>query len=58
MATRLFPPSEQVKVEFTVEAGQNDRGTLYVELQNEKNTAAMRLVFDSDGALKSKDGYG
>jgi len=57
MATRLFPPSEKINVEFTVEAGQNDRGTLFVELQNEKNTAALRLIFDADGALKSKTGY-
>jgi hypothetical protein len=57
MAVRLFPPSEIVKVEFKVEVGQNDHGALYFELQNEKNTAAMRLVFDSDGTLKIKAGY-
>lgn len=57
MAERLFPTSEKIMVEFTVEAGQNDHGTLYFELQNEKNTAAMRLVFDTDGALKTKAGY-
>jgi hypothetical protein len=57
MAGRLFPPSEKINVEFTVEPGQNDHGTLYVELQNKKNTAAMRLVFDADGTLKTKAGY-
>ena len=57
MAGRLFPPSEKINVEFTVEAAQNDHGTLYIELQNEKNTAAMRLVFDADGTLKNKAGY-
>jgi len=57
MAERLFPPSEKIKVEFTVEAGQNDHGSLYIELQNEKNTAALRLIFDADGALKTKSGY-
>jgi hypothetical protein len=57
MAERLFPPSEKIMVEFTVEAGQNDRGALYFELQNENNTSAMRLVFDTDGALKTKAGY-
>lgn len=57
IAGRLFPPSEKINVEFTLEAGQNDHGTLFVELQNEKNTAAMRLVFDSDGNLKTKAGY-
>ncbi|MCX6237942.1 MAG: six-hairpin glycosidase [Bacteroidia bacterium] len=57
MATRLFPLSEKIKVEFTVEPGQNDHGTLFVELQNEKNTAALRLIFDADGKLKTKAGY-
>jgi len=57
MATRLFPTSKNVTVEFTVEAGQNNHGSLYVELQNEKNTAAMRLVFDSAGKLETKAGY-
>ena len=57
VAGRLFPPSEKITVEFSVEPGQNDHGALYVELQNEKNTAAMRLVFDADGVLKTKAGY-
>jgi hypothetical protein len=57
MAGRLFPASEKIKAEFSIEAGQNDRGTLFVELQNEKNTAALRLVFDVDGSLKTKAGY-
>jgi hypothetical protein len=57
MAQRLFPPSEKIVVEFVVEAGQNDHGCLHVELQNEKNTAAFRLVFDADGAIKTKAGY-
>ena len=57
MATRLFPPSAAVNVEFTVDAGQNDHGTLFIELQDCRNAAAMRLVFDSDGVLKTKAGY-
>ena len=57
MATRLFPPSEKIKVEFTIEPGQNNHGTLFIELQNEKNTAALRLIFDADGKLKTKAGY-
>lgn len=57
MAGRLFTASEKINVEFTVEPSQNDHGTLYVELQNEKNTAALRLLFDADGTLKSKSGY-
>jgi len=57
MAERLFPPSEKINVEFTLEPGQNDHGNLYVELQNEKNTAALRLVFDADGKFQTKAGY-
>ncbi|MBL7968345.1 MAG: exo-alpha-sialidase [Prolixibacteraceae bacterium] len=57
MASRLFPASEKISIEFRIEAGQNDRGTLHIELQNEKNAAAMRLVFDADGSLKTKAGY-
>jgi hypothetical protein len=57
VAERLFPPSGKINVEFTVEPGQNDHGSLYVELQNEKNTAALRLIFDTDGAFKTKAGY-
>jgi len=57
MAGRVFPASEKINVEFTVKPAQNSYGTLYVELQNEKNTAAMRLVFDKDGVLKNKAGY-
>jgi hypothetical protein len=57
MAERLFPPSGKINVEFTVETGKNDHGSLYVELQNEKSTAALRLIFDADGVLKTKAGY-
>ncbi len=57
MASRLFPASEKISIEFRIEAGQNDRGALHIELQNEKNAAAMRLVFDADGSLKTKAGY-
>lgn len=57
MATRLFRPSEKISLEFTVDLGQNDHGSLYVELQNGKNTAAIQLIFGADGTLKSKAGY-
>jgi hypothetical protein len=56
-ATRLFPSGEKMSIEFELEAAQNVFGTLMVELQNEKNTAAMRLLFDADGTLKTKAGY-
>ncbi|MEI7422193.1 MAG: exo-alpha-sialidase [Prolixibacteraceae bacterium] len=57
IAQRLFPPSEKISVEFKIESGQNNHGNLYIELQNEKNTAALRLVFDADGTIKTKAGY-
>ncbi|HWS00869.1 MAG TPA: exo-alpha-sialidase, partial [Prolixibacteraceae bacterium] len=57
MACRLFPSSKKINVEFEVEAAQSNHGTLFVELQNEKNTAALRLVLDADSILKTKAGY-
>jgi len=56
-AGRIFPSSDKIKVEFEVEAAQNSHGMLVVELLDAMNTAAMRLVFDADGGLKTKAGY-
>ncbi|HPR31195.1 MAG TPA: hypothetical protein PLK12_03825 [Prolixibacteraceae bacterium] len=56
-ATRLFPATTRADVAFTIQAGQTDAGMLQIELQDEKNTPAIRLIFDSDGILKYKDGY-
>lgn len=56
-ASRVFPDQKNVSVEFTIKAGQNDNGILQVELQDEKNTSALRLIFDDDGMLKHKGGY-
>ena len=56
-AERLFPASRKVIVEMELEAAQNNRGSLYIELQDEKNSSALRLVFDADGSLKTKAGY-
>jgi hypothetical protein len=53
----LFPSSEKLEAEFCIKAAQNDHGFLHVELQDNKSTAAIRLVFDSDGYLKTKAGY-
>ena len=57
VADRLFPPSGNVAVEFEITAAQNDRGMLQVELQDRQNDPATRLIWDSDGYLKYKDGY-
>lgn len=56
-ATRLFPATKNADVEFVVKTGQNNTGQLQVELQDEKNTPAIRLIFDEDGILKYKAGY-
>ncbi|MDB4582196.1 trehalase family glycosidase [Draconibacterium sp.] len=56
-ATRLFPATKNANVEFTIKTGQSDTVILHVELQDEKNTAALRLIFDNNGILKYKAGY-
>jgi len=56
-AERLFPPSEKVEAEFNVKPGQNNFGLLQIELQDSKNRAALRIIFDQDGYLKLKAGY-
>ncbi|MXV15202.1 exo-alpha-sialidase [Hufsiella ginkgonis] len=56
-AGRVIPRSKKVAVEFTIIPGQSDRGQLQVEFQDDKGTAASRLVFDSDSLLKVKTGY-
>jgi len=56
-ATRLFPATDKANVQFTIKTGQNDTGLLHVELQDEKNTPAIRLIFDNDGIIKHKAGY-
>ncbi|MCY1721966.1 exo-alpha-sialidase [Prolixibacteraceae bacterium Z1-6] len=56
-ATRLFPATKVADVEFTIKTGQNNTGTLQIELQNSKNTPALRLIFDNDGKIKYKAGY-
>ncbi|MBN2610009.1 MAG: hypothetical protein JXB00_00470 [Bacteroidales bacterium] len=56
-AERIFSSSEKGVVEFTLIAAQDNRGTLHVELQDEKGSDAIRLVFDSLGNCSIKDGY-
>ena len=56
-ATRLFPETQNADIEFILKTKQNNTGLLHIELQDEKNTPAIRLIFDSDGVLKYKAGY-
>jgi hypothetical protein len=55
-AEHLFPESKNFAIEFSIIAEQNNYGSLNVELQNEKSSAAIRLCFDPDGMIRSKRG--
>lgn len=56
-AERLFPSASKLLVSFSVIPKQADFGSLEIELQDEKGTAAIRLTFDSAGVLNTKAGY-
>jgi hypothetical protein len=56
MAERIFPVAKKMQVEFSVSAGQNDHGQLQIEMQDERNTPAIRLSFEPDGSLIAKAG--
>ncbi|SEO67037.1 BNR repeat-like domain-containing protein [Flavobacterium sp. CF108] len=55
-AERVIPFAEKMEVTFTVKPEQNNHGLLQVEFQNKQGLPAVRLVFDSDGQLKAKNG--
>ena len=57
VASRMFPPTEHLAVEFEIVSAQNTNGQLQVELQDQQNAPATRLIWDEDGFLKYKDGY-
>jgi len=56
MAERVFPVAKKMQVEFSISAGQNDHGQLQVEMQDERNSPAIRLSFEPDGTLLAKAG--
>lgn len=56
-AERVIEAAKQVEVEFTVIAGQADKGLLHVEFTDGKGQPGVRLVFDADSLLKTKAGY-
>ena len=56
MAERVFPVAKKMQVEFSIAAGQNDNGELQIEMQDERNTPAIRLSFEPDGSLIAKAG--
>lgn len=56
-AERVVPASKRLAVDFTVVPGQNNTGMLDIEFQKADGTAAIRLSFDTTGALITKAGY-
>jgi hypothetical protein len=56
-AERIIPASQKLNIECTIIPGQNNKGQLQIEFQDEKGTAAVRLVFDADSSFKAKAGY-
>ncbi len=57
LAERVIPTAASSEVEFTVIPQQCNTGELHIELMNAEGLGAIRLVFDKDSILKSKNGY-
>jgi len=55
-AERVIPFAQKMQATFTVKPEQNNHGLLQIEFQNKQGLPAIRLVFDSDGELKAKNG--
>ena len=55
-AERVIPFAEKMEATFTVKPEQNDHGLLQIEFQNKQGLPSIRLVFDSEGVLKVKNG--
>ncbi|KGE14974.1 six-hairpin glycosidase [Sphingobacterium deserti] len=56
-ADRVIASAKKTNIEFKVSPKQTDRGTLEIELTDDKGQAACRLIFDRDGQIKNKAGY-
>ncbi len=56
-AERIFPESKKVAVEFSIEAQQNNFGTMEIELVDKKGIPCLRLILDSTGSILTKQGY-
>jgi hypothetical protein len=54
---RKIPNSRDLTVAFDLVAGQNDRGTLQIELLDENGMACSRIVYSPEGKLQVKSGY-
>lgn len=53
---RVIPSAAKMEATFTVMPEQNNHGLLQIEFQNKQGLPAIRLIFDSDGVLKTKAG--
>ena len=56
-AERVIKTAKKLNLAFTVTPKQNSNGDLQIELQDQRGTPALRLVFDAQGSLKAKVGY-
>ncbi len=56
-AERVVPEAQQMQIEFSVTPLQNNYGHFDIEIQDAKNTPAVRLTFDSLGNIYTKAGY-
>lgn len=56
-AERVVPAARKLIAEFTLIPAQNNTGSLQIEFQDAKGTAAARLIFGADGELRAKVGY-
>lgn len=56
-AEHVLPAAKRMTAEFTVTPAQNDHGNLFVEFQDAKGNAGIRLIFDSVGDFTAKAGY-
>lgn len=57
VAEKIMPVSKKLKVEFELEADQNDHGLLQIEIHDAKGNAAIRLSLNNEGTILNKDGY-
>ncbi|WP_245645747.1 exo-alpha-sialidase [Niabella ginsenosidivorans] len=56
-AERVVPEAAKMKIAFSITPQQTANGRLDIELQDAKNTACVRISFDSTGAILTKAGY-
>lgn len=53
---RKIPASKNLRVTFDLQAGQNDKGNLQIEFQDENGVACSRLELTPDGIFRAKGG--